>query len=177
MTTETQTFNARALLRQVIETTTASRSADIAEEVLVAIPAEHYEDALRQILPAVVTQAMSTLRTRHPIEIEEETLHPRRRATPSENSANSAKNKSIKTWVQRKLADLICVDEHSGARKPLGDCTFEDLMAAASLRYDQASRLMANAAEFESYAKLLKEHGVTQFKQLPEDALEQVLRD
>ena len=179
MTVQTEKFNVSVLMRQIIESSAADTPEELADEVITAIPEVHYREALLALLRGAIVRTMAAMRSALPSATDKATQavvdHANgTKSEPHKNSANSAKVASIRTWASR-LSIRIFTNENSWKR--LADCTFDDLVAAATLRQQQATAMVQRAEEFEAFAALVKEYEVDSFGALPEDVLEKVLSD
>lgn len=156
-------FNARALVRDVLHTSTLADPGDVAEEVFKRIPEEDHAEALRQLLRLFVRQVISEERISH---------GPAAPVTSTVNSGRSRKVRAIREDWQRRLDDRL----HGQSEwKLLRDCTYEDLTAAAAERRDLAARNEAWARTYDEWARLLTEHDVKTFGELPAAVLQDTL--
>ena len=81
----------------------------------------------------------------------------------------SARVAAIRDWYARALCDRVFVAPHTW--KPLGECTFDDLMSAAARRWLLAGQNMAAAERYERLAKLVEYHGVDTVADLPQGTI------
>lgn len=145
-------FILRQLVRDILAETDAADPGEIAGQVMARIPPRMIRVALSQALRLYVRQVISETRTAHP---------------PVAPTAinRSAKVAAIRDGWQKRLRDRV----HVGGSewKFLADCTYEDLIAAASERRQMADRNNAWARTYDAWARLLTEHNVTTFGELP----------
>lgn len=149
--------NLRVLVHEVLETSTMPDPGDVAEEVFRRVPPEEHGEALRQTLRLFVRQVIGELRVGNPS------------TRPAANSGRSAKVRAIRDAWQRRLADRVHVGDSEW--KFLRDCTRDDLLAAAAERRKLAERNAAWARTYDGWARLLTEHGVATFGELPAEVL------
>lgn len=155
-------LNLRALVREVMNTSTLRDPSSLADEVAKRIPQEHAADALRQCLRLMVRQVMS-----------EERPH----STPGTpggigspvSSSRSSKVSAIRDGWQKHLRSRWHVGE--GEYQFLGDCTHEDLTFISSDLDKQAEQNQAKARGMRALASALTEHNVKCVKQLPAELL------
>ncbi|MER5843247.1 hypothetical protein ABT099_23705 [Streptomyces prasinus] len=96
------------------------------------------------------------------------------KATPARPAGRSAKVAAIRESGPRWLHDRLNTGADPREWKRIGDCTFTDLMFAATQRRDQAARTSAAAERLERLAELLRSHGVDRVRDLPESILTKV---
>ena len=146
-------FNLRSLVQEVLRSSTMTDPGDLADEVLRRIPAKHHKAALQQTLRLFVRQVNSEVRIS--------------RQTAPASPATSTKVAAIRDGWQRRLRDRV---HCNGQWKFLADCNYEDLLAAATERRQLADRNMAWARQYDTWARLLTEHDVATFGELPVEA-------
>lgn len=151
------TYDLRAAVLEVLDTSDLADLGDIAAKVAENIPARELRAALAESLRIYVQQINTQRRMSNPI------LHSDR-----VQSARSAKVAGIRDRHAAWLRDLIHVD---GGHKPLGECTYEDLMFAAEERRVKARQNATQADRFEEIAKLLQAHSVETVAELPTSVL------
>lgn len=82
-------------------------------------------------------------------------------------------NKSAKVQALQRHARLLAAEIRTeGGVKYLGECNYEDLLFAATVRRSKAAENLRAAEQHEDLARLLKKHKKTLVKQLPSDALD-----
>jgi hypothetical protein len=138
----------------VLNSSTIADPGVIADEVLRRVPSRMVKQALQQALRLYVRQVISEVRITRP-------------PAPS-SPARSAKVSAIRDGWQRRLRDRIHCG--NGNWKFLAECTYEDLLAAAGERRELAERNMAWARQYDEWARLLTEHDVATFGDLPAEA-------
>lgn len=159
-------FDLRQLVRDVADTSDAVDPDTLAKEVLVLIPADHRDEALRQAMGTVVQHVIS--RSRHISFPGDQTLHdthPR----PAAGGYSNAKVTGIREAWHRVLESRIAVAPKQWKR--IADCGIHDLKAAAAIRMEHARRNTANAETLLRIARLVGEHGVGTVGQLPDSVL------
>jgi hypothetical protein len=147
----------RGLVRDVLRDSTIADPGVIAEEVLRRVPRGALKAALSQALRLYVRQVIS-----------EERISRTTSLTVNTRPAKSAKVTAIRDGWQRRLRDRVHVGK--GEWKFLAACTYEDLLAAASERRELAERNNAWARQYDAWARLLTEHDVQTFGELPVEA-------
>lgn len=147
------TFDLRALIDEVLAEGELYEPHDIAAEVAKRTPRQALRDAYVLVLADYV-RIHAQVSTRH---------------NPLLNGGSARSRPSSKTglgdWWARQMADLVYADEW----KPLGECTFDDLMVAAARRRELARQNAEAADRYEVLAKLLKDHDADTVRDLPPD--------
>lgn len=158
-------FNLRQLVREVLRTSVLADPTDVAVEVMRRIPKNMIRVALEQVLREVVRNVMAEERAASRVN----TSVPQSPA----HSGRSSKVAGIRDGWQRRLRDRV----HVGASewKLLGSCTYEDLLFAASERRELAEQNAAVARQYDAWARLINEHGVGTFGELPAETQMQAL--
>lgn len=162
MTTRSR-LDLRELVREVMADKFIGPEA-VAAEVLRRVPEEDYRDALAQTLHLFARVVIGQERAKH-----------RRQPPPKPRKGHGKAGQIREAWrlvLEQRLNENLHVD---GAWKRQRDCTFDDLMAVAAERYDQAKRNTAMAAVYEGRAHLVQQYGVATFGDLPTDVLLQEL--
>src|SRR5262245_58955494 len=136
-----------ALVAIVLEDTDLAEPTDIAAEVARRKPRAVLRDAYETALVGYV-RVVNNEHRRHNV-----IIRP------------SAKVAAIRSAWQRSLRDRV---EFVGGWKLLGDCTYDDLMAAAKYRRQLADRNQAMATAYEALAHRLTAAGVATAGDLPE---------
>lgn len=151
-------LNLRHLVREILETAESVEYADVAAQVLAALPRNQHAAALSQALPAFVRSVVITQRGKDGV-----------RPVPQNADASqpeSWKVKGYRTWA-RHLSDVYAT-EHGNKR--LADFTFDDLQFLADTCRDLAEKNAASAARWERLAEAVKDAGVERVSELsPED--------
>lgn len=150
-------FNLRALVRDVLESSTLADPTDVANEVMRRIPKSSQRAALVQALRAFVRQVISEQRMSIRITDGQPTLPV----------VGSAKVAARREWAQALRLRVAGLD----GWKSLADCTYADLLHAAKERREQARRNSAKARQYELLASLLTEHSADRVRDLPQDVL------
>ena len=163
-------LNLRALVREVIDTSTLSSPADIADEVLRRIGPRDTKAALAQALRAFVRQCVSEQRMPVRLTHVEAQYDAKGNARPVQQVfIPSAKQAAIRDdW--RRQARLFKVQGEDGW-KSLLDCTTADLLHAAASREQQGKRNLAKAKQYRALASTLRDHDAATVGELPEDVL------
>lgn len=159
MGTTSTALNLRELVRAAAEVADEASPEAIAEIVMAKVDADDYADVIRQILPRYVQVCLHT------------NLLDNRRSAAQVKA--SPRRDNMREVLARRLRESVHVG--GGAWKFLGDCTFDDLLAAAAERKRQASENIARAKVFEARAKAVRAAGVTTFQQLPTETLQLLL--
>lgn len=136
-------FDLRSLIREVLATSAATDPRDLAREVAARVPVEH----LRGALELALVEAVRVVSNRERHANREASVDPVR---PSKKWSD-ASDLYLKVLRQR---EYISTD---GEWKFLGDCTKDDLTAAAQLRFEQASRNVAVAKKYEKLASAMSD--------------------
>lgn len=175
------TTDLRALVRATLAQSAHANPNDLATEVFDKIPSTDYGFLLRYLLKEFVRRVIHENRSGNQIF---PTDHPRpdahpvvvggEQAKPRVRSSRSAKVRAIREAWQARLRDRYSIGR---SWKFLGDCTFDDLMAAASERRDLAKSNSAIAEELERYAQAVQQHKAAHLRDLPADVLRDLLGD
>lgn len=145
-------LNLRATVRAVLAGTDEPDPGVIAELVMAQIPAKQRAAALDQALRLFVRQVISETRVSRVGKV-----------TPIV-SPRSWKGQGIRDGWQRRLRDRVHVGD--SAWKLLADCTYDDLMRAATERQNLADRNAAWARTYKEFALAVSEAGVDTFGDL-----------
>lgn len=159
-------FVLRQVVREVLDTSLLSDPRELAVEVFTRIGATQRAEALQQALTVVVRQVISE--QRHVTHIAD----PTRVQRPT-TSSGPTRAGMVREWWQRSLRDRIHVGQSNW--KPLGDCTYDDIVFAAEERREQASRNNAKARQYQFLAGLLTDHDVKRVRDLPVETLARTL--
>lgn len=155
-------FILRQLVRDVLRDTDKADPGEVAGEVMARIPRGMVRAALSQALRLYVRQVISETRIGR--------TGPQSTVTPLNRSA---KVTAIRDGWQKRLRDRVHVG--SGEWKFLADCTYDDLLAAATERRELAERNQAWARQYDAWARLLTEHDAATFGDLPAETQMQAL--
>jgi hypothetical protein len=107
-----------------------------------------------------------------------ETIQRRRQHNPilgQRVASRSAKVAAIRGWWERAMRDQINTGPRAADWKHLGDCNYDDLMYAATTRWEKAREISAAGDRYAELAKLLNQHAVTAVKALPPEAVQALL--
>lgn len=159
----TTTFNLRAAVREVLDQTNEADPGVIAGMVVAQVAKKDRDAALSQAMRLFVRQVISETRVGHrPANV-----------TPLRKGTHSRKVAAIREGWARRLRDRV----HVGGSewKQLGDCTYDDLMAAASERQDLADRNATWAQEYRVMASAVLDADVERFRDLPTDEQARIL--
>lgn len=191
-------FNLRHLCREVLDTTTMNDPHRIAPEVLCRIGDKDLKAALGECLPLLVREMIRSSRNGGFLSAPPQqptpprlTLHKDPEAevmsehpgsgpmasvgrAPARKPGRSAKVAAIRAAGPKWLADRLYTSADPREWKRVGDCSFTDLMFAATQRRDQAARTSAAAERLESLAELVRTHGVDRVRDLPASVLAEV---
>lgn len=161
-----ESFNLRALVRDVCDSSTIADPALLAKEVSRRIKRSERDAALEQSLRIFVQHFVSMIRNSPGRHSDHETHAPLAAGGPT-----SRKVAGIRDAWRRMLRDRIAVGADAGEWKFLSDCTATDLAYAAVIREDHARRNAASATRLRDLAELLDKHNVTTVGELPDDVL------
>lgn len=145
-------FVLRHLVRDVLDSTSEADPGVLAGLVLATIPRGKTREALAQTLRIYVRQVITESRSVNAT------------VTPISPSVKVA---AIRDGWQQRLGDRVHVGESHW--KLLRDCTYEDLLSAAEERRQLADQNQARARMFDAWARLLTDHNVKTFGDLPTD--------
>lgn len=176
----TADFNLRALVREVLRSSTMADPGDVADEVMRRIPEKLTRDALTQVLRDVVRQVMGEERSSNGASTAADESPALRIASTDEESDESIRSRvPNRSWKrvgiadgwQKRLTDRIHVGASARDWKLLKACTYDDLLFAATERRGIADSNAAAARQYDAWARLMNEHDVATFGQLPAEAL------
>lgn len=156
-------LNLRHMVQKALLASESVEYADIAAQVLAALPKRRHAAALTEALPAFVRAVAITQRgtaTAQPDPPDIQTSQP-----------ESWKVKGYRAWAHR------LTDTYTGAhgRKRLGDFTFDDLQFLADKCRDLAEKNAASAAQWDRLAEAVKDAGVEHVRDLPPEDLSELL--
>lgn len=162
------TFNLRALVAHIQETSHIAAPTELARRVFDAIDEENYKEALRQALYPAVHVYVSRSRMSAPEPVVD--LEPRSKGSkPSKRARGHTSADQIRDIITRRLQESICVGERVTDWKPLAMCTADDLKYAAENRYAWARGAIANGDRLTRLSHHLVAYGVEIVGDLPED--------
>lgn len=163
MSTQADGFALRVIVREVLAQTEEADPGVIAGMVVGRIAKKDRDAALSQAMRLFVRQVISETRVgNRPSNV-----------TPIHRTGQSAKVAAIRDGWQRRLRDRV----HVGASlwKQLGDCTYDDLLAAANERQEHADRNAAWAREYRAMASAVLDADVERFADLPVETQAHIL--
>ena len=171
-------FNIRHLVREVLRSSTMADPGAVADEVMRRVPKNMVRTALAQVLRDVVRQVMGEERSSTAAPVAQAANLRRVPDSQAEQlpEAPRVPNRSWKTtgirdgW-QKRLTDRIHVGQSAQDWKLLKFCTYEDLLFAATERRGIADSNAAAARQYDAWARLITEHDVATFGDLPAEAL------
>ena len=169
-------YDIRSELSSFIDETELTDPTAISAAFVTKVPAKELRSALEWALREKVRQTLSQRRaanpilTKDPVVINSDGSVRTRRPASQLNSSASVKAASIRERHQKWLRDLVHVDGVN-QYKPLGECTYADLMFAAESRRQSAADNLAKAERFEEIAKLVKRKRVKTVADLSENDL------
>lgn len=158
-------IDVRAVIREVLHTSSASDPDDLVALVFKEIPAADRGEALRQTLRPLVREGISLERMAHPIPTGTRPTAP----------MGSWKVRTIRENWERALRSRLHVG--AGEWKLLAECTRDDLLCAALEREMLAEQNAAAARNYTALAELLTMHGAATVADLPPDILGGALGD
>lgn len=175
-------FNIRHLVREVLRSSTMADPGAVADEVMRRIPKNMVRTALVQVLRDVVRQVMGEERNSNAGPANTAPVEPALRlATDDREEAEDApkphvpnrswKRAGISDGWQKRLTDRIHVGQSARDWKLLKFCTYDDLLFAATERRGIADSNAAAARQYDAWARLINEHDVATFGDLPAEAL------
>jgi hypothetical protein len=167
-------FNLRALVHEVADNSTIADPELLAKEVASRIGKNHVRAALEQALPTLVRAMMTRTPLISPGGHGPDDTHMRTAAGGSVPN-RSRKVQEIRSAWAAQLRERICVGPKS--YKFFGDCTFDDLTAAASVREAHAQQNAQAAFRLHTVADLLRRNGVAMVRELPDSILSDALGD
>lgn len=169
-------FDIRHLIREVLRSSTMADPGDVADEVMRRIPKSMVRTALVQVLRDAVRNVMGAERAKssgaqhaHESQPDLPVADPEVYTPPTPN--RSFKVSAIRDGWQKRLTDRIHVGDTARDWKLLKFCTYEDLLFAATERRGIADSNAAMARQYDSWARLMTEHDVATFGDLPAEAL------
>lgn len=157
-------FNLDVLIDQV-SFMVGPAPADIAKEVQGQIPKKCRDDIELKLLVGYIRGRKARLLP---------TVNAPERQATSTNPASSRKpNRSAKVAGFQRLGRILAVRVCVGASnwKTFGECSYSDLIYAANNRREHAAATLLSAAEFDAWAKLVKEHGAVKVSEIPDAVL------
>jgi hypothetical protein len=157
------TFDLRKTVNDFLDATDLTDFREMAAALTKSLPARELRPALTEALAGYIANANHHRRSHNVILCADAAP---RTAQPVTRSPKVA---AIAAWHQRALRDLVHVGK--GDNKPLGDCTYDDLMFAATERREIARLTTVKADRYEWLAKQLHAHNVDRVADLPSDVL------
>lgn len=154
------TFDIRAAVREVIDTTDLTDPGDIALKVAENVPSKHLREVLAAVLRDFVRIEFHAYDRRRPSAEPTTERHPR--------GPRSAKVGAIRAWA-RLLRKPVAVE--ANVWKQFGECTLDDLGFLAEDRRRNAAESVAAAERFDKYSAAMAEYGVATVADLPDDVI------
>lgn len=163
-------FNLRQVARDVLTSSTMADPRDLAAEVFRRIAAEDYAAALNECLPDFVREEIRHSRNlTAPAGLMAERTGGGGGTRPAPRSSKVA---GIRSYWQSRLRERLHVGPAPSDWLLLGDCSFDDLMFAATARREIAARNAAKAEEYAELAEALRTAGVARVRDLPAKTLQ-----
>ena len=125
------TFDLNAVVSTVLDDTELTDPRQVAAAAAARIPAKDRLAALTLALDPYVREAMQRRRQRNPV-------------VGARATGRSAKVAAIRNWWERAMQDRVNVGPRATDWKQLGDCGYDDLMYAASTRWEKAREVSAD---------------------------------
>lgn len=188
------TYNLRAEVRHMLDSTSITDPGEIADKVLESMPDECLRDSLRETLRAYVRAVnaetrpsgvpASAVRSLLPAPATTPAVRPApvtRFTSPNERTPSpvgptpapkrtlSWRGVGIRNGWQRSLDARVHVG--TGRHKMLRHCTYDDLQVAAAEREANAEKNARQARYYRSLASLVLEYDVKSFGDLPTEVL------
>ncbi len=157
-----ETFDLRALVRQVITGSSLRGPREISAKVLEMIPPDKLRAALAIVLPEYVR-----------IMLHDSPGTPSRTGAGNLNSARSPKVRAQREYWREMLTKQRHVGH--GKWKQLAECSYDEVMFLASERADIARRTAAAGEMYEAVAAEMKKRKVAVVADLPEATLARLL--
>lgn len=170
-------YDLSTVVDQMLRTNPGVDPRVLAEKIVAQIPGRDLRSVLMLLMPRFVDDRRRLNLSRNPIV----GGHPEKgnwsgkKDTAQQaarlRSARSHKSALIRESFQRWLDDNININ---GAYKRLGDCTYDDLMAAAELRSTQSRALAKKADDYRHVAHEVKKANVAIVDELPTKILREL---
>ncbi len=152
----TDSFSLRALVEEIRDETQIADPGELAPLVLKRIPRVHYRAAMKQMIHDFVRRVVKG--PSGPTTVRTDSI-----------DASSVPGESWRRRAARILDRSECID--GAAWKRLGDCTADDLRAAAAYKRSKARLILAAADRVETAAKEMDRLGVTHVRDLPPETV------
>lgn len=134
---------------------------EVADAVMVALPTDDHEAALRVALPSLVRDVIVTTRTTSPSASSNRTAS----VTPS---SRSWKVEAVRESWRKELRAIYSTPT---GNKRLGDFSYSDLTNLAETCRDLAKANAGRADKYESLAEAMRSAGVASLSELPASVL------
>lgn len=170
MTSSTETFSLRNLIRSVADESELTDPTALAEEVARRVPKARIQECFVEMLRPYVHGVIVRNRQFNPPPVLEETPTAGD-AKPKAKAARSAKVAAIREWWRDVLRERLHIGSGPEAWVFLGDAASDQLRFAATERRDLAALNVQNAERLEKLAALVEEHDVSSANELPADVL------
>lgn len=149
-------YSLRDAVASVLDTSDLASPEDVASKVAENVPSKAVRSVLTEALTTYVRVHMGERRRSNVILNGDE---------QRKQSARSSKVAAIRDSWSAALRDRVHVED---GWKALGECTYDNLMFAASERQEMARRNAAQAEKYESLAHKLRSAGVERVADLPQ---------
>lgn len=182
-------YDLRAELRNILDTTDLTDPGEITDKVIATIPPDALVDVLRQVLRPYVQNFLGTDRLRliqsSSSDHRFNDAHcrpaaagqPLDRESGSQSSADSHDGRAAapRSWKRDGIRDIFR-SRMPGQGKMLGDCTVEDITAAAIERETLSAKNAAWAVRYRKLAKRMEQYHVTLVSELSPDLVRDILQ-
>jgi hypothetical protein len=155
-------FDLTAEVSAVLDGTDLTDPREIAAVVAQHVPAQDLVAALTAALDPFVREMVQRRRQRNPI-------------VGARVTGRSAKVTAIRGWWREAMRDRVNVGPRVADWKQLGDCTYDDLLYAARVRWEKAQVIAAAGDRYAELAKLLNRFSTSTVKALPPEAVQPLL--
>lgn len=165
---EQVTFSLSALIDEVRESA-GPDPADIAAKVEPLIP----ESERHAVFVMLLTRYISTSKPR----IAQVIAHPQAKPTKGAAASPPRPAKSAKVAAYREYGQFLRIQVAVGKNEYrwMGDCSYDDLIAAAERRRTHAAQTIAAAEQYEAIAELVRQNNVPTVSKLPLAVLREFL--
>lgn len=167
---------ARSVIEEYIDITV--QPDELAKIIFERINEADYGDLVSSLLPGFVRETQGLIRNAKltsPVEVKSESwvsdpdaganLTPVPKSLPWKTGRIARTKSMVDQWLDGVMTGA------NGVRIKRANMTFEDLMAAALIRQNQAGALTTEAYRLEEQAALLKTHNVSTLAELPKTVL------
>ena len=157
----------RSLIRSIATQYPSAPTGDLALYVAKATPEQDilgfYEEALRQFVAVVIAQDRNAA-------LNKAFSSPTPARTNPVPTPGGHPSKKVKALAQTDWQKLLMetIPTESNSRKPLGDCTVDDLRFVSAKRRKHADTVVAQAEKYDAMADWMIRHGATTLREAPE---------